>query len=264
MSGEPERENVPYHRYAFSNVYNYTLLGGVTAAALLTGQWWLLVFGGAAEALWMLFAPDSKSLRRLWFDRVHAERLEEGARKALREKLESLPLAESERVERLGEKREQILRLAKDNKELTAELMRGELAKLEQLVGNFAELAVAAHRYQAYMESVSVKELESELRRQEALVRQSQDPEARSLAQKNLSILMQRRDKLGELRGFVGRARAQMDLIENSFELLADQIVTMRSPRELDVQLDELLDGVEAVRTTARETEALLEGVASR
>ena len=49
-----------------------------------------------------------------------------------------------------------------------------------------------------------------------------------------------------------------MQLIEDTFELLSDQIVTMRSPRELDGQLDELTDGVEAVRTAARATEALL------
>jgi hypothetical protein len=50
-----------------------------------------------------------------------------------------------------------------------------------------------------------------------------------------------------------------MGLIENTFRLLADQIVTMRSPRELGGQLDELIDGVEVVRSTAREAEALLE-----
>jgi hypothetical protein len=53
-------------------------------------------------------------------------------------------------------------------------------------------------------------------------------------------------------------ARGQLDLIENSFQLIADQIVTMQSPQELSGQLDELLNGVEAIRETARDTEALL------
>ena len=79
------------------------------------------------------------------------------------------------------------------------------------------------------------------------------------LAQKNLAILMKRREKLAEIRDFVSQAEAQMALIENAFQLLTDQIVTMRSPKELSGQLDELMDGVEAVRSTARETEALLE-----
>ncbi len=45
------------------------------------------------------------------------------------------------------------------------------------------------------------------------------------------------------------------------FRLLADQIVTMRSPQELCGQLDELLDGVEAVRQTSRQTEKLLQAI---
>ena len=261
---EGERARVPYHRYAFANAYNLSLLGGVGAAALFTNQPWMMIIGAAAEAIWMLFAPDSRALQRLWFDRVHADRVRNEEQKALREKLASLPLTESERVLRLGEKRLQILRLARENRELTAELMRGELDKLETLVGNFAELTLAQNRYQAYLDSVSVRELEADLRRQDGLVKTAKEPEARELAQKNLAVLMRRRDKVAELRQFVSRARAQMDLIENSFDLLSDQIVTMRSPKDLDGQLDELIDGVEAVQVTARETEALLEGVAGR
>jgi hypothetical protein len=47
-------------------------------------------------------------------------------------------------------------------------------------------------------------------------------------------------------------------LIENSFQLIADQIVTMQSPQELTGQLDELLDGVESIKQTAADTERML------
>ena len=79
--------------------------------------------------------------------------------------------------------------------------------------------------------------------------------------EKNLAILTQRREKIAEIRRFITKAHGQMDLIENTFRLLADQIVTMRSPQELGGQLDELIGGVEAVRTTARETEAFFQAV---
>ena len=81
----------------------------------------------------------------------------------------------------------------------------------------------------------------------------------RVLAQKNLAILLKRKEKLSEINQVVQKAVAQMELIENTFQLLADQIVTMRSPRELGGQLDELIDGVEAVKSTARETQGLME-----
>jgi len=40
--------------------------------------------------------------------------------------------------------------------------------------------------------------------------------------------------------------------------MLVEQIVTMQSPRELSGQLDELLDGVEAIRETTRDTEKII------
>ena len=58
-----------------------------------------------------------------------------------------------------------------------------------------------------------------------------------------------------EIRRYLDVARGQLDLIENSFQLIADQIVTMQSPQELSGQLNELLDGVESIRQTAVDTE---------
>ena len=70
------------------------------------------------------------------------------------------------------------------------------------------------------------------------------------------------REAAGDPR-YLGVARGQLDLIENSFQLIADQIVTMQSPQELSGQLDELLDGVEAIRETARDTERILNSIGS-
>ena len=61
-----------------------------------------------------------------------------------------------------------------------------------------------------------------------------------------------------EIGRYLDVARGQLDLIENSFQLIADQIVTMQSPQELSGQLNELLDGVESIRQTAVETEAMI------
>jgi hypothetical protein len=52
----------PYSKYAFWNPYNLSLIAGASAAAMVTGHWWLALVAGAGEALWMLFAPDSKLL----------------------------------------------------------------------------------------------------------------------------------------------------------------------------------------------------------
>ena len=253
------RESVPYRTYAFHNIYNYTLMGGVAAAALLTQNWLLGVVGVGAEILWMVFAPDSGVLQRLWFDKVHDSKLAAQAAKERAEILAQLPAYEKERVIALEQRRASILALCAQNQAFTADLLRTELGKVDQLTGSFLELMTLSHRQRTYLRSVDFDEVEREIRRYEKQSEQGDNAEMRVLAQKNLAILLKRKEKLSEINQVVQKAVAQMELIENTFQLLADQIVTMRSPRELGGQLDELIDGVEAVKSTARETQGLME-----
>src|SRR5438045_3704873 len=137
----------------------------------------------------------------------------------------------------LREKQDQINKLTQENPAFTVDLLSGELQKLDDLVRAFVELSVTCARYQQYLESVDVDEIERDLRRYEQIVERSPDqPEKRTLAQKNLAVLQKRKDKYGEIRGYLSSARGQLELIENTFRLLADQIVTMRSPQELSGQ----------------------------
>jgi hypothetical protein len=256
---EEEKKSPPYARYAFKNAYNLSLLAGVGAMSAITGNVWLAAVGAGVEALWMLFAPDSRLLRRLWFDKVHSQALSTEEEKSRAELLASLPKAESERVRAVFAKREQILRLCEENQAMTGDMLRPELQKLDSLNQSFVDLVSSTRRQEQYLRSVDLDRLESEIRWNEMTSSDAAEEETRKLAKQNLAILLKRKDKLSEIKQFVTQAQGQMSLIENTFQLLADQIVTMRSPKELSGQLDELIDGVEAVRSTARETDALLE-----
>ncbi len=253
------RRSVPYRKYAFHNVYNYTLMGGVAAATLLTQNWLLGVIGAGMEILWVVFAPDSPLLQRLWFDKVHDSKLAEAA-EALRQQLMSgLNPYDRERIEALENKRAEILGLCAQNQAFTIDLLQNELEKLDQLTASFLDLAALSSRQRNYLASVDMQNHESEIRRYEAMVEGADDPSVVKLAQQNLAVVLKRKEKLSEIHGVVVKALGQMELIENTFELLADQIVTMRSPKELGGQLDDLIDGVEAVKSTALETQGLME-----
>jgi len=276
MSGADDRQGsgvVPYFRYAVHNPYNYALLTGVGAASLLTGNGFLALAGVGLEALWMAWAPGSTLLRRLWFDRAHAAAQAEAAAAERAKKLAGLPDEDKVRVVELERLRDQIRVLAHDNRALTTELLRDELTKVEALGASFTELLLSSRRYRNYLASVDLGGLEAELREQERRLAAKGDggkgggkpgatagtDELDGLARKNLAILQKRREKLSEMKEYVTRAEAQMQLVENTFRLLADQILTMRSPAELSGQLDDLIDGVEAVRSTEREAEGLME-----
>jgi len=252
-------EKRPYAKAAFANPYNLSLLiGGLVAAGLTLSPLLALIVLGL-EVLWMVYAPGAKLLQRLlWDPQFDRERLEE-VRASLNARMQSLAEHDRGRVQDLITRQVEINQLAAQNPSFTGELLRTELGKTDRLVEAFIEMAVTCGRYEQYLESVDVGELDRDRQRWERVSQKGEkDSEETVIARKNLAVILKRLDKLKEIHRYLMVARGQLDLIENSFQLIADQIVTMQSPQELTGQLDELLDGVESIKQTAADTERLL------
>jgi hypothetical protein len=255
-------EKRPYLKLAFSNPYNLSLLGGALAASVLTLNPVLALGALGAEAIWLLHGPDNPTLRRLlWDPRFEKIRvaLEEQDRN---ERMKTLPDEQRARVERLVARQQDINRLASQNPSFTGELLRGELIKTRKLVDSFLEMALTCARYEEYLDGVDLDSLERDCERWRArAAATSATQQERDIAGKNLAVITKRLEKLHDIRNYLGVAKGQLDLIENSFQLIADQIVTMQSPAELSGQLDDLLDGVESIRQTAVDTEKILHAI---
>jgi hypothetical protein len=219
----------------------------------------LAVVAAGAEALWLLYAPSSDRLRHLLWD-PRFEKLKEVVQARQRaDRLRVLGDVDRLRVANLVATQREIQRLAAQNPSFTGDLLRGELIKTDRLVEAFIDMAVTSARYEQYLESVDLDGLDRERARLEREVRSAGDDEAHtSLVRKNLAIILKRLEKMKEIQRYLGVARGQLDLLENSFQLITDQIVTMQSPQELSGQLNELLDGVESIKQTAAETDQLL------
>ena len=251
----------PYAKYAFANPYNLSLLAGAGSAALLTGHWWVGLCAVAAEAVWMLFAPDSRLLRKKWFDPIWESQQAEARKARQSAKFNALPNEEKERALRLRDQQKRIEKMAQDNASFTVDLLSTDIAKLEDLVDDFLDMASVAARYESYLKDMNLTEIEQDIRR---YTLQSEKlpvgDERRKVAQKNLEVLLSRKDRYMDLRRNLQTARGQMDLMENTFRLLADEIVGMQNPSELGARLDELREGVAAVQETSRETERFMQG----
>lgn len=252
-------EKRSYLKKAFANPYNLSLLAGGLAASAITLNPLLAIITVGLEVLWIVNAPGSKKLQEwLWdpsFDQE--QQAQEAAARA--ERLKHLDESDRERVESLLARQQDINALAAQNPSFTGELLRTELTKTDRLVEAFIEMANTCTRYDAYLDSIDLSDLEKERRRWDSIANRqgSRDSEI-EIAKKNLAIINKRFDKMKEIHHYLTLARGQLDLIENSFQLISDQIVTMQSPQELTGQLDELLDGVESIKQTAADTERLL------
>jgi hypothetical protein len=252
-------EKRPYLKMAFANPYNLSLLLGGIAASILTANPIPAVVALGAEGLWLLHAPENKKLRKLlWDPRFEKVRLAIEAQE--REKrMKTLPPEDVARVNGLVERQHEINRLAEQNPSFTGDLLRTELVKTRKLVDSFLEMALTCARYERYLDSVDVNALERDKQRWQGKAASDRVQQAeREIAKKNYEVILKRTEKIREIRNYLGVARAQLDLIENSFQLISDQIVTMQSPAELSGQLDDLLDGVDSIKQTALDTEKIL------
>lgn len=252
-------ERRPYLKMAFANPYNLSLfLGGLAASAATLNPFLALATLGL-EALWLLHAPDSERLRHVLWD-PRFEKLKEALEAEERaRRLAGLDPAVRARVEALVARRREIRKLAAQNPSFAGDLLRGELVKTDKLVDAFVDMAITCARYEAYLRTVDEDQLLRDRKRYELQAQRGAGGDAQAdIARRNIAILDKRAQKMDEIRKYLDVARGQLDLIENSFQLISDQIVTMQSPQELSGQLNELLDGVESIRQTAVETEAIL------
>ena len=255
----PQTKKPSYFKMAFSNPYNLSLVLGGVAASVLTANPIpaLLALGG--ESLWLLHAPESKFLRKVMWDPRLAKIQETIDSETREERIRTLSQNDQNRVRRLYQKQTEINALASQNPTFTAELLMTELQKTRKLADSFLEMALTCARYERYLNSIDFNALERDRQRWQQRAGMDKIPQQeRDIAKKNLEVIQKRVEKLKDIRDYLGVARGQVDLIENSFQLISDQIVTMQSPAELSGQLDDLLDGVESIRQTAADTEKIL------
>jgi len=249
-------EDLPYGRYAFFNPYNLALFGGGVVAGVASGHTWLSVLTCGAEAMWMIFAPDSKVLRSLWFDRSLAAEREAENRVRCAEKVNRLAPPDAARLGRLVDQQNAIERMARENPSLGVAMLGPELAKLDALLEDFVDLGLNASRAETHAQTFDFSAMNRSWKQYEAQAHAhaAGDPR-RDIAEKNLEVLRRRRARFDDLGRAIQLARGQMELIEQTFQLLADEILTIASPTELGGRIDELRVTVDAVRESAMTTE---------
>src|SRR5437764_5857558 len=252
-------EKRPYLKMAFANPYNLSLLLGGIAASVLTANPIPAVVAIGAEGLWLLHGPENKTLRRLlWDPRFEKIRLAIEAQER-EERMKTLSPDDVARVNKLVDREQEINHLAAQNPSFTGDLLRTELVKTHTLVDSFLEMALTCARYERYLDGIDLNALDRDRQKWQAKAASDKVPQPeRDVAKKNYEVILKRTEKISEIHNYLGVASAQLDLIENSFQLISDQIVTMQSPAELSGQLDDLLDGVDSIRQTAVDTEKML------
>jgi len=269
---------------AFKENYNVVGLAGAAAlsAALLTPI--PLLLGVVAEAAYLLFVPDSRWYQSRLSKRFDAEVAER--RRKLKEQVFSR-VAESvrDRFLRLEDIRAQL-----DNHPVAGESwMREVCRKLDYLLEQFLRFAQKEVEFLSYLESVyaevvvglrgkrredregppepdagrarrmvetiqdrfdsEVTQIESQKQREEA------DNNTQAVLDKRVEVLTQRREYVGRIGKILTNLGHQMQLLEDSFGLINDQI-RARPP-------EQVLADIEGVVTQTDAMTSLLDEIAA-
>lgn len=245
----PDGAGPSYAWLAFANPYNLSLFVGGASLAVYLGNLPLASAVAAAEVIWLVFAPDSKLLRRVWFDRVaDATRdADEGARVTAR--MAELTQTDQARARALSAQKARIVAQAQTNDSITAQLTLTELERLDGLVADFVDLGVRAARCERHLAAFDFAALNrSWLLYARQLDELGMGDPRREVAEKNAAVLRERRARYDDLVRTLQATRGQMELVENTLSLLGDDIVTMADRGDIGSRLDELRVAMDAVR----------------
>lgn len=210
------------------------------------------------EACWLLWAPflpayQARMLRKRW-QRALVER--ERERKRLAQSLTPELNTRYQEVRRLYD---DIRQGARDSGAVANELLAEELDKLDALLDAFLRMLSTWLRYRRYLNRTDENAIVKDLAHLRGKLERTQDPDTQRIIRQNLEILEKRLERIEAIQKGYLNLQAQLEVVEDTFQLINDQMVSLRTPDALGVDLGQIVSGVEMTESVLQETNALIE-----
>ena len=216
-----------------------------------------MVLAGAliAEGAYLVTVPASSFYRRI-VDRRSRHLLDQHRRKQRLDLIKTFDPREREAVEYLSWMKKQI----SDNYRKFARLQEEppQVRELEATWEAFVDLLDEYRRRKNHLRTTNRQAVENQLRQAERTL-QYADAATRSLHEKNVEILRRRLQTFDDIERSVKRVEAQLQMIENFFGLVNDQVVTMPTPEHiLALDFDSLLSSIETTKEILQQTAPIM------
>jgi hypothetical protein len=235
------------------------LLAGAAAVYSATVGWIdpAIILAGAliAEGAYLALVPASTFYRRI-VDRRARLQLEQWRRRQRLELIKTFDPREREAVEYLSWMKNQIASNFKKFARLQEE--PPQLRELEATWEAFVDLLDEYRRRKNHLRSINRQAVENQLRQAERAAELA-DEATRPLHEKNVEILRRRLQTFDDVERSVKRVEAQLQMIENFFGLVNDQVVTMPSPEHISaLDFDSLLSSIEMTKEMLQATAPIM------
>ncbi len=252
---------VSYIREAIREPLNVTgiVLAGLaaTGSAFISSLDASLILAGTllAEAAYLAVVPASTIYRRL-VDQRARKQLEAARCKQRDALIRTFDPREREAVEYLSWMKEQISSNFKKFARLQEEPM--QIRELQLAWEAFVDLLDEYRRRKNHLRSINRQAVENQLRSAERSLTYA-DETTRSMHEKNVEILRRRLNTFDDIERSVKRVEAQLQMIENFFGLVNDQVVTMPTPEHIStLDFDSLLSSIEMTRDLLQQTAPIM------
>ena len=240
------------------NIGGLLLAGAAAAYSATTGFLEpTMVLAGAlvAEGMYLATVPASSLYRRI-VDRRSRHLLDEHRRRQRLELIRTFDPREREAVEYLSWMKNQIASNYKKFARLSEE--PPQIRELESTWEAFVDLLDEYRRRKNHLRTINRQAVENQLRQAERTA-QFADAATRPLHEKNTEILRRRLQTFDDIERSVKRVEAQLQMIENFFGLVNDQVVTMPTPEHiLSLDFDSLLSSIEMTKEILQQTAPIM------
>lgn len=216
-----------------------------------------LVLAGAlvAEGAYLATVPASSFYRRI-VDRRSRHLIDDHRRKQRMEMIKQFDPREREAVEYLSWMKNQIASNYKKFARISEE--PPQIRELETTWESFVDLLDEYRRRKNHLKTINRQAVENQLRTAERTM-QFAEPATRPLHEKNVEILRRRLQTFDDIERSVKRVEAQLQMIENFFGLVNDQVVTMPTPEHiLSMDFDSLLSSIEMTKEILQQTAPIM------
>lgn len=208
-----------------------------------------------AEAAYLTVIPASGFYRRL-VDQRQRKKLEAARNKQREALIRTFDPREREAVEYLSWMKDQIA----SNFRKFARLHDDppQVRELQVAWEAFVDLLDEYRRRKNHLRTINRQAVENQLRNAERQVVYADDT-TRPMHEKNVEILRRRIQTFDDIERSVKRVEAQLQMIENFFGLVNDQVVTMPTPEHISaLDFDSLLSSIEMTKDMLQQTAPIM------
>ena len=253
-------DDVNYTKEAFLNTWNlvFLLVAAVTIAGLgLAGvvPGWMLnltvVLSAGADLLYLGVMPRNQRFQR----HVRSQKIAERNRApSQREIFSQLRNRSQRRYAKLRKLKDQIRENYQRLSYASQGILNNHLKKIDGLLESYLDLLHQRERYRDFVDSATKSSI---LQSIEALKEDMSDDteRVRSVKQRRLKVLEQRLARFHKAHENLEIIGAQLGTIEDVVKYIHEQSWTLQDPKEVTMQLDALLEEVEATQSSIREIE---------